>query len=65
MGICKKKALEKCVKVTLTTLFDQNKLVSQKRDAIMILELLMKFANVLFIIGSLRFQFKVDVQVAF
>ena len=36
----KKKALEKCVKMTYITLFDQNNLVFQKLDAIMNSELI-------------------------
>ena len=48
-----------------TTLFDQNKLCFQKLDSIMIPELVLKLPNVLIIIDSLRFHFKVDLQVAF
>ena len=51
--------------MTYTTLFDQNKLVSKKLDAIMNQELLLKLTKVLISIGSLRVRFKVDVQVAF
>ena len=52
-----KKDLEKCVKMTHTTLFDQNKLVFQKLDALMNPELVLKSPKILIIIGSLRFQF--------
>ena len=54
-----------CVKMTHTTLFDQNKLVFQKLDAIMNPELVLKMPKVYIIIGSLRFHFKVNVRVAF
>ena len=58
----KKEALEKCVKITHTTLFDQNKLSFQKLDVIMNLELALKKPKVLIIIVFIRFHFKVVVQ---
>ena len=60
---CKEKVLEKCIKRTHITLVDQNKLVFQKLDAIMNPELILKFPNLLFMIDSLRFHFKVVAQV--
>ena len=48
-----------------TALFDQNKLVFQNLDAIMIPELVLELQTVYIIIGSLRFHFKEDMQVAF
>ena len=50
--------------MTQTTLFEQNKLVSQKLDAIMIPQLVLELQKVLIIIGSLRSHFKVVVRVA-
>ena len=49
--------------MTQTTLFDQNKLVLQKLDAIMIPELVLKWPTVYIMIGSLTFHLKVDVRV--
>ena len=57
----KRRKNEKCLKITLTTLFYHIKLFSQKFNA----ELAKKLAKVLIIIDSLRFHFKVDMRVAF
>ena len=46
------------------TLFDQNKLVLQKLDAIMNSELVVKQPKILIIIVSLKFYFTVAVRVA-
>ena len=51
--------------MTLTTLFDGKKLVSQKLDVIMILELVLKLPKVLIILGFLMWHLKVDVGVPF
>ena len=60
-----KEAIEKSVKITQTNLFDQNKLVFQKLEAIMNPDLVLKSPKVLIILGFLRFHFKVVVRVAF
>ena len=54
-----------CVKMTHITLFDQNKLVFQKLDAITNPKLVLKMPNFKIIIGSLRFNFKVVIRLAF
>ena len=63
MNFERKKALKKCLKMTHTTLFDQNKLVFKKIEAILNPEL--ENCKKIKIIGSLRFHFKVVLQVAF
>ena len=63
MNLVFKKALEKCVKINHTTLFDQNKLVFQKLDAIMIPELVLKLQKVFIIIGFLRFHLKKQLKI--
>ena len=45
--------------MTHKTVFDQNKLVFQKVDAVMNPELVLEMPKVYLIIGSLRFHFKV------
>ena len=49
----RKKVLEKFVKMTSKTLFDQNKLVFRKHDAVMNPKLVLKLPKVLVIIASI------------
>ena len=49
----KQKAFKKCVNMTHTTLFDQNKLVFQKLDTILNPELVLKLPKILIIIYTL------------
>ena len=58
-------ALEKFVKMTHTTFFDQKKLVFEILELNMNPELVLKMPKVYMIICSLRFHFKVKVLVDF
>ena len=58
-------ALEKCVKITHKTLFDQKYLVFQKLELVLLVELVFKLPKVLVIIVSLKLHFKVVVQVVY
>ena len=58
MNFIFKKGFRESVKITQTTVFDQQKLVFQK------LELILKLSKVLIILGSFSFYFKVVAQIA-